>query len=79
MQECAPGDKGGAAIGFAKMRFAIFLLNHCNCLSSKRVADSLLEFKSPQDLWCWELFALPLKALNENHENLDFLCLYGTC
>ena len=24
MQECAPGDKGGAAIGFAKMRFAIF-------------------------------------------------------
>ena len=24
MQEGAPGDKGGAAIGFAKMRFAIF-------------------------------------------------------
>ena len=29
MQECAPGDKGGAAIGFAKMRFAIFLIEHC--------------------------------------------------
>ena len=29
MQEGAPGDKGGAAIGFAKMRFAIFSLNHC--------------------------------------------------
>ena len=30
MQECAPGDKGGAAIGFAKMRFANFLPKHCN-------------------------------------------------
>ena len=24
MQECAPGDKGGAAMGFARMRSAIF-------------------------------------------------------
>ena len=29
MQEGAPGDKGGAAIGFAKMRFANFLIKHC--------------------------------------------------
>ena len=37
MQECAPGDKGGAAIGFAKMRFAICSLNHCNLKAIKNL------------------------------------------
>ena len=56
MQECAPGDKGGAAIGFAKMRFAIFLINHCN----KKIA---MAASRPED---FAVFNSQKSIVNEN-------------